>query len=159
ETALCAGALLMRRLLSFSALAIALTTAGIFSARANEAPVSSPALSDVPELREGFHQLYSLHFPEARSTFHSWGDAHPSEPFPQAAIAASYLFEELYRQSVLSSDFFLNEKRFLHGIERKPNAERMKDFRGALANARSLAKARLAEHPKDPEALFALTMC
>lgn len=151
--------MLMGRLVFFFVIPLALGTAGVSSVRADDAPAASPALSDVPELQEGFRQLYTLHFPEARSTFHSWGDAHPGEPFSQAAIAASYLFEELYRQGVLSSDFFLNEKRFLHGIEGKPNAERMKDFRGALTNARSLAKARLAEHPKDPEALFALTMC
>jgi len=102
--------------------------------------------------------LYAQHFPEARETFHSWADAHSGEPFPQAAIAASYLFEELYRQGVLTSDFFLNEKRFLHGIDGKPNAERMKNFRGALSNARALARARLAQNPKDPEALFALTI-
>jgi len=142
-----------------SVLALAFATAGTFPARADDAPAASPGLSEGPELQEGFRQLYTLHFPEARSTFHSWGDAHAGESFPQAAIAATYLFEELYRQGVLSSDFFLNEKRFLHGIQGKPNGERMKDFRGALTNARALAKARLAKHPKDPEALFALTMC
>jgi len=147
----------MRRFLFLFALALAFAMAGI-PARADNPPPSSPALSDVPELNEGFRLLYTLHFPEARSTFHDWGDAHPGEPFPQAAIAASYLFEELYRQGVLTSDFFLNEKKFLHGIDGKPNAERMKDFRGALTNARALAKARLAEHPKDPEALFALAI-
>ena len=147
----------MRRFLFLFALVLAFTMAGI-PARADNPPPSSPALSDVPELNEGFRLLYTLHFPEARSTFHDWGDAHPGEPFPQAAIAASYLFEELYRQGVLTSDFFLNEKKFLHGIDGKPNAERMKDFRGALTNARALAKARLAEHPKDPEALFALAI-
>ena len=127
-------------------------------ARATDTPPLTPALSDVPELNEGFRQLYTLQFREARATFHAWGDSHPGEPFPQAAIAASYLFEELYRQGVLTSDFFLNEKKFLKGIDGKPNAERMKDFRGALSNARALAKARLAQHPKDPEALFALTI-
>jgi hypothetical protein len=148
----------MRRFLSFFALVFAFAMAGVSPARAEDSPTPSPAFSDVPELNEGFRLLYTLHFPEARSTFHDWGDAHPGEPFPQAAIAASYLFEELYRQGVLTSDFFLNEKKFLHGIDGKPNTERMKDFRGALTNARALAKASLAEHPKDPEALFALAI-
>jgi len=70
----------------------------------------------------------------------------------------SYLFEELYRQGVLSSDFFLNEKRFLHGIEGKPDPERMKSFQDALERARKLAKARLAKDKKDPEAIFAFTL-
>jgi hypothetical protein len=148
----------MRRFLSSLALVLAFAMAGISPVRADDGPTPSPALSDVPELNEGFRLLYTQHFPEARSAFHDWADTHPAEPFPQAAIAASYLFEELYRQGVLTSDFFLNEKKFLRGIDGKPNAERMKDFRGALTNARALAKARLAEHPKDPEALFALAI-
>jgi len=59
---------------------------------------------------------------------------------------------------VLSSDFFLNEKRFLHGIEGKPDAARMKSFQDALDRARKLAKERLAKDANDPEALFALTL-
>ncbi len=59
---------------------------------------------------------------------------------------------------MLSSDFFLNEKRFLHGIEGKPDAARMKSFQDALDRARKLAKERLAKDAKDPEALFALTL-
>ena len=148
----------MPRMLRRSVLVLAFTLAGIAPARAADIPALSPAFSDVPELTEGFRLLYTLHFPEARCAFHTWADEHPGEPFPQAAVAASYLFEELYRQGVLTSDFFLNERRFLKGIEGKPDAERMRDFRGALLNARSLARARLALSPKDPEALFALTI-
>jgi len=147
----------MRKFLAIGALGL-LATVHVSLADEPSRPGASPGLSTVPELSEGFRQLYVLQFPEARSTFHSWADSHPAEPFPQAAIAASYLFEELYRQGVLTSDFFLNEKKFLKGIDGKPNAERMKDFRGALTNARSLAKARLRENPKDSEALFALAV-
>src|SRR5215468_5673243 len=147
----------MRKFLAIGALGL-LATVHVSLADEPSRPGASPGLSTVPELSEGFRQLYVLQFPEARSTFHSWADSHPAEPFPQAAIAASYLFEELYRQGVLTSDFFLNEKKFLKGIDGKPNAERMKDFRGALTSARSLAKERLAQNPKDPEALFALAV-
>jgi len=49
-------------------------------------------------------------------------------PFGEVAVAASYLFEELHLQGVLTSDFFLNEKRFLHGIDGRPDPERMKPF-------------------------------
>jgi hypothetical protein len=152
----------MRKFVSLTIRAFAISAlfafAAISSARAEDSSVPNPGLNGVPELTDGFRLLYTQHFPEARSTFSSWADAHPAEPFPQAAIAASYLFEELYRQGVLTSDFFLNEKRFLKGIEGKPDPERMKNFRAALTNARALAKTRLSEHPKDPEALFALTI-
>jgi len=118
----------------------------------------SPAFTTVTELSSGFHSLYAQNFSEAREKFDNWESVHPEEPFGQVAIAASYLFEELYRQGVLSSDFFLNEKRFLHGIEGKPDPERMKSFQEALDRARKLAKGRLAKNVRDPEAFFALTL-
>jgi len=117
-----------------------------------------PAFSSVPELAQGFHLLYMQEFPEARQIFQTWESANPDQPFGHVALAASYLFEEMYRQNVLSSDFFLDEKRFLHGIEGKPDRGRMTSFREALSRARGLAKARMRQTPKDPEALFALAM-
>jgi hypothetical protein len=120
--------------------------------------VDSPAFKTVPELADGFHLLYAQKFQEAREKFSTWGTQHPEEPFGPVAVAASYLFEELYRQNVLSSDFFLNEKRFLNGIDGKPDAGRMQLFQEALNGARTLAKQRLRKDAKDPEAFFALTM-
>jgi hypothetical protein len=117
-----------------------------------------PAFTTVPELLSGFNLLYETKFTEARATFESWESRHQDEPFGEVAVAASYLFEELYRQNVLTSDFFLNEKRFLHGIEGKPDSGRMNNFRGALARTRELARNRLRKTPKDPEALFGLTL-
>lgn len=118
----------------------------------------SPAFKVVPELASGFHLLYAQDFHQAREKFDNWESQNPEEPFGEVAVAASYLFEELFRQGVLSSDFFLNEKRFLHGIEGKPDAGRMKSFQDALDQARKLAKNRLAKNNRDPEALFALTL-
>jgi hypothetical protein len=118
----------------------------------------TPAFTTVAELSSGFHSLYAQNFSEAREKFDRWESQHPEEPFGEVAIAASYLFEELYRQGVLSSDFFLNEKKFLHGIDGKPDPERMKNFQAALDQARKLAKALLVKNARDPEAFFALTL-
>ena len=137
---------------------LALVVLAPASARAGVTNEQSPSFSTVPELAEGFHLLYAQQFPEARQIFQTWESAHADQPFGEIALAASYLFEELYRQKVLSSDFFLDEKRFLHGIEGKPNHERMNDFLGALAHARDLARRRMRQTPKDPEALFALAL-
>jgi hypothetical protein len=87
-----------------------------------------------------------------------WAEENPSEPFGQVSIAASYLFEEFYLQRVLTSDYFLNDKRFLGGITGTPDAARMKGFADATAKARTLANQRLKKHPRDPEALFALAL-
>jgi len=141
----------------YSAASLLLFATGACTGRADEV-AKSPAFTTVAELSSGFHSLYAQNFLEAREKFDSWESQHPDEPFGEVAIAASYLFEELYRQGVLSSDFFLNEKRFLHGIEGKPDPARMKSFQDALDLARKLAKGRLAKNARDPEAFFALTL-
>jgi len=123
-----------------------------------ETDARSPAFTKVPELASGFHLLYTQNFAEGREKFADWESQHPDEPFVQVAVAASYLFEEFYRQDVLSSDFFLNEKKFLNGIEGKPDPGRMKSFQDAIQHARKLARQRLEKNVKDPEALFALAL-
>jgi hypothetical protein len=119
---------------------------------------STPAFTAIPELTDGFHALYAQNFAGAREKFAGWEAEHPKEPFGEVAVAASYLFEEFYRQGVLTSDFFLNEKKFLSGIDGKPDAAQLSKFQDALAKTRVLANKRLKDNPKDQEALFALTL-
>jgi hypothetical protein len=64
----------------------------------------------------------------------------------------------LYRQGVLTSDFFLDDSKFLKGIKGKPDPESMKNFLEATRRAREIAKVRLKDNPRDQEALFALTL-
>ncbi len=126
---------------------------------AREAPDAvSPSFTTVPELSAGFDLLYQQKFAQAREGFANWESRNPEQPFGEVAVAASYLFEELSRQGVLTSDFFLNEKKFLHGIDGSPDPERMRHFRDALARARELAAVRQKTNPKDAEALLALTL-
>jgi hypothetical protein len=126
---------------------------------AREMPsAESPAFTTVPELSAGFDLLYEQKFAEAREVFASWESQNPKQPIGEVAVAASYLFEELYHQGVLTSDFFLDEKKFLHGIEGKPDSERMSHFREALAQAQQLARERQKTSTNDGEALFALTL-
>jgi hypothetical protein len=141
----------------YSPVCFLLLAASFCPARSN-ADGNSPAFTSVPELQSGFRLLYAQNFPEAREKFADWESRNPEEPFGQVAVAASYLFEELYRQGVLTSDFFLNEKRFLNGIDGKPDPGRMKSFQVAIEGARKLAKQRLAKNARDQEAFFALTL-
>jgi hypothetical protein len=145
----------MHRAIYLLAVLLLASTAS-FARNIEESP--SPAFTTVPELAAGFHLLYEQKFSDAREAFTTWESNHPEQPFGEVAVAASYLFEELYRQNVLSSDFFLDERRFLHGIEGKPDAVRMNDFRGALARARELSRRRMKKDPKDPEGLFGLAL-
>ena len=80
-------------------------------------------VSDAPELDAGFRLLYELKPEEARAEFAAWQASHPQDPLGVAAQAASYLFEECYRQGVLTSEYFLNDKRFLGKIAINPDPE------------------------------------
>jgi hypothetical protein len=112
----------------------------------------------VPELEAGFHLLYQLKFDEARNQFELWRRSHPEDSLGSAAEAASYLFEECYRQSILTSGFFLDDKRFLGKIPLKPDAELRAAFFAADKRAQDLAQLRLKTAPNDTNALFALTL-
>ena len=145
------------RLRIYVVASLLLFSAALCGARA-EADSSGPAFTSVPELASGFHSLYLQNFTEAREKFAGWESQNPDDPFGEVAVAASYLFEELYRQGVLSSDFFLNEKRFRNGIEGQPDPARMKSFQEAIQHARKLARQRLEIDARDPEGLFALAL-
>lgn len=114
--------------------------------------------ADPPVLESGFHLLYETRFEEARAQFQAWESANPEDPMGHASEAASYLFEEFYRQGVLTSEFFRDDQRLLGGISGKPNEARRAGFLAAAKTAQDVAARRLAEKPGDEEALFALTI-
>lgn len=106
----------------------------------------------------GFRLLYELKFTEAREQLQAYSKEHPRDPKGPAFEAASYLFEEFYRQGVLSSEFFTDDGKFLKGIDGKPDKQRRDAFLAANERARALALERLKKNPRDAEALFVLTI-
>ena len=82
---------------------------------------------------------------------------HPEDPLGSSAEAASYLFE-CYRQGVLTSEHFLNDKRFLGKIVIKPDPELRDAFFAADLRAQDLARPQLETNPDDANALFAMTI-
>jgi hypothetical protein len=117
-----------------------------------------PSLVDTPELKAGYRFLYEQKFSEGREKFSAWAAQNPENPFGQVSLAASYLFEEFNYQGVLTTEFFMDDDKFLNGIKGKPDAGRMKEFLAAIVKTRELAEARRKKDPKDPEALFSLTL-
>src|SRR5271165_9129 len=117
---------------------------------ARSAETTGPAFSSVPQLEQGYHLLYEQRFPEAREVFQKWATENPTEPFGQVSLAASFLFEEFFVQRVLTSDYFLDDKRFLGGITGTPDPGRVKAFEDSVLKARGLAAQRLKAHPRDP---------
>ena len=105
----------------------------------------------VPELDAGFHFLYELKPEEAHKQFEAWQKSHPEDPLGSASEAAAFLFEECYRQGVLTSEFFLDDKRFLGKIPLKPDAELRAAFFAADKQAQDLAQLQLKTNPDNQE--------
>jgi hypothetical protein len=142
----------------FRLLPVSLISLAFFSQHSSAQSIG-PAFSSVPQLEQGYRLLYEQKFPEAREVFQKWASQNPSEPFGQVSLAASYLFEEFFLQHVLTSDYFLDDKRFLGGIKGTPDPGRIKGFEDSVQRARALAFQRLKVRPRDPEGLYALTLC
>jgi hypothetical protein len=119
---------------------------------------ASNRIETKPSIKTGFDLLYSLKFEEGRKHFIDWQTLHPSDPISNIAIAASYLFEEFYHQQVLTSEFFLDDRRFFGGIEGEPDKDRIRGFKEAYQRGRDLILRQLEANPDDADALFAMTL-
>jgi hypothetical protein len=128
---------------------------GATPAASRQTPNAAP---DVPELDAGFHLLYELKPEEAHKQFEAWEKSHPEDPLGYASQAAAYLFEESYRQGVLTSEFFLDDKRFLGKVPLKPDPDLRAAFFAADKQAQDLAQLRLKTAPDDANALFAMSL-
>jgi hypothetical protein len=115
-------------------------------------------ISYAPGLDAGFHLLYELKPGDARLQFAVWQATHPGDPLGSASEAASYLFEECYRQGVLTSEFFLDDKRLLGEVALVPDQAGRAAFLAAARRAHDLSQVRLTVNGDDANALFAMTL-
>ena len=113
---------------------------------------------DRSPIERGFDLLYSLKFAQARDLFAGWKQSHPNDPIGDVSLAAGYLFEEFHQQQVLTSECFLDDDRLLGGIAGRPDEIRKTAFNEANQRARELSHRRLKTNPRDPDALFAMTL-
>jgi hypothetical protein len=128
-------------------------------AKSEMASLFDPTQSDTKiQIENGYNLLYELKFEEARAQFVAWQTTHPGDPLSDVSIAVSYLFEELYHHNVLTSEFFLDNKRLFGGIEGKPDESRTRNFNEACQRGRERALMLLKANPNDADALFALTL-
>lgn len=137
----------------YSALAQSLPPAPSEPEGASFSPDPVPGLLDA-----GFRDLYELNFQGARDKFVAYQKARPQDPMGAVAEAASDLYEQFNAKGVLTSAFFLNDEKFLKGVDGTPAENRNEQFLGANSRAREMAKARLKADPNDREGLLVLTM-
>jgi len=120
---------------------------------------ASASADPVPALLDlGFRDLYELNFEGARSQFVAYQKARPRDPMGVVAEAASHLYEQFNAKGVLTSEFFLDDDKFLKGVDGTPAENRNDPFLKANSRAREMAKAMLKSNPNDRQALLVLTM-
>ena len=109
-------------------------------------------------LDSGFKKLYELNFDGARADFIAYEKARPTDPMGKAAEAASYLFQQFDTKGILTSEFFLNDNRFLGGIEGTPSQNRNMPFEDTVKQSREMAKKRVKADSHDIQGLLVLTI-
>jgi hypothetical protein len=109
-------------------------------------------------LDQGFRELYDLNFAAAQQEFSSWQQANPENPMGPVSEAAEQLFSEFQRLGVLESQFYASDSAFAARKKLTPDPVARSRFSAALDRAELLARAHLAENPKDRDALFAMTL-
>jgi hypothetical protein len=112
-----------------------------------------PALLDA-----GFRNMYELHFKDARAQFLAYQKARPEDPMGIAAEAATHLYEQFNAKGVFTSAFFLDNEKFLNGVDGTPAENENQPFLLANERARNLAKTQLRANPNDSHAMLVLAM-
>src|SRR5271167_3645740 len=140
----------------FSRIAVVSFAAAFLSGAALTAAPASPAqevsVREVPRMLAdphaalvdaGFHDLYELRFDAARAKFSSYQSLRPDDPLGKAAEAASYLYQEFNDKGVLTSAFFLNDAKFLGGVDGSVSKNHNAPFLAANRAARDIARRHL----------------
>jgi hypothetical protein len=115
-------------------------------------------LSVDASLDHGLYLLYDLKFSEARQNFVLWEQQHPSESLGPSLEAAADLYQEFYSEGMLTSEFFGDDGKMFGGTPRKPDQELESAFYDATRRSQERARRQLDPNPRDPDALFALTL-
>lgn len=134
-------------------LALALLAGGLWLPQAT-------AASPLPagSLDSGFRLLYDLEFDRAHQVFSSWTQQHPDDPLGPASEAAGLLFSELDRLGILESQFYADDHAFDARKKMTPDLAVRDRFDAEVQQAEARARIRLAQNPKDANALFAMTL-
>jgi hypothetical protein len=106
----------------------------------------------------GYRQMYNLEFNAAHATFAGHIQLHPDDAMGPASDAAAYLFGEFDRLHILQSEFFLHDENFRKQRHLTPDATTARLFHERIVRAQQLAAQRLAQAPKDANALLAMML-
>ena len=105
-----------------------------------------------------FSRLYNFDFEGTQIILQQYVKDHSSDPLGYAVRSAACLFSELHRLMILESEFLGDDRRINEKKKLKPDPEVKRELFQAVEEAQKLALEKLAVNPKDPDALFSLSM-
>lgn len=105
-----------------------------------------------------FQRLYNADFAGAHRVLDDALRQDSSNPLFHSVRAAAYHFSEMDRLRILETDFFMDDDNISSKKKLSPDPNIRIRLFSSIERARSLAQARLATHPDDRDALFAMCM-
>ena len=109
-------------------------------------------------IERALNRMYNFDFNSADREMDAYIGEHPSDAVGLSFRAASLLFRELDRLSILESEFFASNKRLTDKKELKPDEKLKQRFHSAVEESKTLARGRLSIDANDKNALFALCL-
>ena len=141
---------------------ILVTAVGLLTVPASHAaePTQASVESDVPNdpIRGAIWSMYNLDFEGALDVVDRHMRENPADPLGYAGRAATLIFAEFERLQILELDFFNSDDSLTDKKRLAPDPGTRARIFTCTAEARRLAASRLAAHPNDRDALFALMM-
>jgi tetratricopeptide (TPR) repeat protein len=105
---------------------------------------------------EGFNHFYNLEYDQAIADFEKAIGQNSGLPDLHNHLAQSLIFREMFRNGALESELVSGNNSFLRRPKLNPTPETEKRILDEIAQAMTLAEARLKRNPNDTAAMYAL---
>jgi len=129
---------------------------GNAAAEAGPAAPQRPRISADVFATRGLQHFYNLEFNDAAADYKQAQELEPQNPQYWAALADSYLFQDLLLAGRLDSQLYSASNAFLHAKPVPPAPALTQAMWEALGRARSICAKRLRANPRDADAHYAL---
>jgi len=117
-----------------------------------------PTTNGSDAIHRAFSRLYNFDFAGTHAILDRRLAEDPSDFLAYSVRASTYLFYELDRLRILEAEFLGDDDRIIDKKKGKPDPKVREALMRAMETARRLATAKLAQQPRNTEALFTLVV-
>lgn len=111
-----------------------------------------------PWIQEGDDDFYNLDYDQSIAAYEKAVSANPDDASFHNHLAQALLYREMYRDGALESELVSGNNSFLRRAKLEPPADVEKRFFSEITRSMQLSQASLARHPRDTDALHALSV-